>query len=456
MRRFLFSCLSSLLLMACLESDPEAPSTRDAESAEDAEADAGMMDGDMPADTGGAGDRGPGAPGVGWCSTQFPATLEVLAGGASPSVYGRVYVEGCTDGPATCSGVEMAFGVGPVDQDPSVDPSSWQWTAAVLNEAYAEDNNDEYSAIWNPQTAGEFAYAFRAKRGDEPWTYCDLGGSDDGFALGETGRATVTDADSLVIGWCAIQHPQSTSVALGGPSEPIYGQVFVEGCTEGAGRCDAVTGQVGLGAAGSLPDETWRWVDAAYNEAVVEGANDEYSAALAPPEPGDFAYAYRFRLGDEGAWVLCGTDGADAPLSVESLGTVNVAARPIEWCNLQFPETLEGAVGDEVGPVYGRVYSPQCTDGAGRCWGLRMQVGAGPADVSPADTPDAFAWVDGAYNPGHIDDDNDEFSATFTLSSDDARFLVRFSGDGGETWTLCDGGGSPFDPAEMGTITRAP
>ncbi len=456
MWRLLFSCLFCMLLVGCPDTESDAPSTPDAESTEDAEPDVGIMDGEMAADAGDAVDRGAAAPGVTWCTTQFPATLELLAGRPSPPVYGRVYVEGCTDGADTCPGVEMALGIGPLDQDPSLDPSSWRWTAATLNEAFGEDNNDEYSALLSSEMAGEFAYAFRAKRGDTPWIYCDLGGSDDGFSLGETGRVTVTDADSLAIGWCAIQHPRSTAVAPGGPTEPIYGQVFVEGCTEGAVRCDAVSAQVGLGAAGSLPDETWRWVDAVYNEALVEGDNDEYSAALAPLEAGDFAYAYRFRLGDEGAWVLCGTDGEDPPLTEERLGAVNVAARPIEWCNIQFPDALEGEVGAEVGPVYGRVYSPQCTDGAGRCWGLRMQVGAGPDGVSPVEAPDAFAWVDGVHNPGHIEDDNDEFEATFTLAPDDARFVVRFSGDGGESWTLCDGGGPPFEPAEMGTVTLSP
>ena len=82
-----------------------------------------------------------------------------------------------------------------------------------------------------------------------------------------------------------------------------------------------------------------------------------------------------------------------------------------------------------------------------------MQVGAGPDGVSPQEQPDAFAWAEGAYNDAHVQDNNDEFSAGVDLAAGQHRYAVRFSGDGGETWTLCDLTGGAFEPAEMGTIT---
>ena len=456
MCRHLFISVLLLTLTACLDTESDSPSTADALPGGDAAADIGVMDGEMPADPNMQPDGGPSPTMVSWCNTQFPATLAFSTGAPSDAVYSRIYVEGCTDGAETCSGVEVALGMGPVDRDPSQDPSSWTWTAATLNEAYAEDNNDEYFATLSAEAVGEFAYAFRARRDEGSWTYCDLSGSEDGFDLAETGRASVTDGNALTIGWCAIQYPAATAVASGGTTEPIYGRVFVEGCSEGERRCEGMSAQVGLGTADSLPDDSWTWVDALYNDAFIEGDNDEYSASLTPPETGDFAYAYRFRVGAEGEWVVCDTDGSDGAAVVEQLGALNVADRPIEWCNIQFPEALEGAAGAESDSVYGRVYSPECTDGAGLCHGLRMQVGSGPADVSPEEMLDAFTWVDGTPNPAHVEDDNDEFQATLTLNADHTRFAVRFSGDGGASWTLCDRDGPPFEAAQMGTITISP
>ena len=451
MCRHLF--ISSLVLMLCGCFDSNSSSSPEPAADGAIEPDVGVLDGEMPTDSGRTLDGGAETASVGWCNTQFPPALEAFTGASTDSIYGHVYVEGCTDGPSNCEGVEVELGVGPVDQDPSADSTAWAWTPATLNAAYAEDNNDEYSATHSADTVGVFAYAFRARLGDDDWTYCDLGGSDDGFSLAETGRLTVTDPADLAIGWCAIQYPSATSVAVGGPTAPIYGQVFVEGCSEGEQRCERVQAQVGFGAQGALPDENWQWVDAAYNASLVEGNNDEYSASLTVPTEGTFAYAYRFRLGDEGEWVLCDTDGADGVADAAQLGTLEVAVRPIEWCNIQFPEAIEGAVDTDVGPIYGRVYSPECTEGDAQCWGLWMQVGVGPADTSPLDAPDAFAWVNGAPNTAHTEDDNDEFEAAFTLSAEAAYYVVRFSGDGGSNWTYCDLDGTPFEPAQMGTIT---
>jgi hypothetical protein len=122
-------------------------------------------------------------------------------------------------------------------------------------------------------------------------------------SINETGLASELD-------YCNLQFPASTSVATGGTSENIYGQVFETGVTEAAGANPAVTAQIGVGAAGSNPITAgWTWGAAAYNTQV--GNNDEYVRALVGGAPGSYSYTSRFSL-DGVNWTYCDLDGAGA------------------------------------------------------------------------------------------------------------------------------------------------
>jgi hypothetical protein len=391
---------------------------------------------------------------VDWCQLRFPEAIELEVGDPSPLVYARALVPGCTEGDQHCEPLRGQLGLeflGP-------QLGMVEWFDAEYNAAHTADDNDEWQASLPANLgAGDYHYRFRFSLDGESWLDCDLDGSDNGFDAQSAGALTVTEpvvAPELTVGWCQVQHPAATSTAPGMSTEPIYGRVFVEGCTEGEGRCEAVTAQVGYGPEATLPNADWAWGPAEHNPALTE-ANDEHAGVVTVPEVGTYGYGYRFSADDGATWRYCDTDGAnsdgaDEGLLQASVPQATVAARAIGWCNIQFPAELAGVPGDGVGPVYSRVFVEGCTEGANRCWGLRMQTGLGAAGSDPR--VDEWRWFEGAYNPEHSADNNDEFSANLSLSDGHAVFAVRYSGDGGASWTYCDTDGGAFSLEALGAV----
>jgi hypothetical protein len=262
------------------------------------------------------------------------------------------------------------------------------------------------------------------------------------------------------VGWCSLQYPASTSTVAGMPSEPIFGRVYVEGCTTGDLECQAVRAEVGLGDPALSPvdvPQAYAWVAASYNAGHVGDDNDEFSARLIPAADGTFAYAYRFSTDGGASWVTCDLDGSDNGFHFQRMGSLTAGDRTIGWCNLQFPTELSVAAGQPAGDFFGQVFVDGCTAGAAECQGLRAELGLGPDGVDPSANPGAFTWLSAGYNPGHTGDDNDEFraAATAPAQAGSYRFLFRFSGDNGASWTYCDRTGSAdgFLPSDQGTLT---
>jgi hypothetical protein len=128
---------------------------------------------------------------------QFPPTVTVAAGSATPLIYGRIYQAGLTDtmaGPIASISAEL--GVGPAGSDPTRS-NSWTWLPAVFNPAQPMMHNQEYMATFTPAAAGALAYTFRfSLDGGMTWTYSDLdgAGSNPGlsFDASNLGAMTVT------------------------------------------------------------------------------------------------------------------------------------------------------------------------------------------------------------------------------------------------------------------------
>ena len=86
--------------------------------------------------------------------------------------------------------------------------------------------------------------------------------------------------------------------------------MYEYGVTDALGKGEGVEVQLGIGADGSWPDESWTWTDALYHadkEGLIAGVldNDEYVCTpTAPTEPGLYDYAARVRIGS-GEWRLC-------------------------------------------------------------------------------------------------------------------------------------------------------
>jgi len=138
--------------------------------------------------------------------------------------------------------------------------------------------------------------------------------------LGTPGEANESCAEpEWTIGFCRLQFPDLID-EIEGTSVEVFGRVYAEGLTDqGPANNPSINlvGQLGYGPDGSVPDETWTWVDASPNEAyngalVGEPNNDEYRANLVVPnaDGSPYAMAYRFS-GDAGdTWTNCDADEA--------------------------------------------------------------------------------------------------------------------------------------------------
>ncbi|MBC8071544.1 MAG: lamin tail domain-containing protein [Deltaproteobacteria bacterium] len=156
-----------------------------------------------------------------------------------------------------------------------------------------------------------------------------------------------------------------------------------------------------------------------------------------------------------------GTSWCDAfsPFFMADTGTPGLAndsctapELTIDFCNVQFPLTIDDDVGVSL-EVYGRVYVAGQTDqSAGNDPSPNLQgwLGYGPDGSDPA-LDATWVWTAAAPNPAWIgigdpDQNNDEYRATLTLPADGSYdYAYRFSGDGGSTFSYCDGGAGSSD-----------
>ena len=262
---------------------------------------------------------------VGWCNLQYPAATSTVVGVASEPIFGQVYLADCTAGPGPCAAVSGQLGHGPTAADPSQDPDAYSWQPAEPNPE-VEGDNDEWQASLVPAAVGDYGYAYRfSADGGDSWTYCDLNGSDDGFASDQIGSLTAVAGRD--IGWCNLQHPATTTCGVGNDSEPFFGRVYVQGCTEGEARCGGLLAEVGYGPEGVDPSaqpEQFSWTAAAYNPGHTGDDNDEYTTAINAAAAGTYRSCFRFS-GDGGqSWTYCDLDGSDDGFSTGAMGTVTV------------------------------------------------------------------------------------------------------------------------------------
>ena len=395
---------------------------------------------------------------IGYCALQYPPATTTPAGVPSENIFGRVYVEGCTDGDAFCGGILAQVGWGAPETNPSATPDDFSWTTASYNDAHIDDNNDEYQAQITESTEGSYKYAYRVSGdGGTTWTYCDLDGSENGFSTDQEGSLTVGE-QTLSIGWCNLQHPPATNTTPGTPTENIFGRVYVEGCTDGDSQCGAVSGQVGWGPAGVDPSSNpggFSWNAAAYNGDHFDDNNDEYQTTITENTEGDYKYAYRFSIDSGANWTYCDLDGTDNGFSTDQEGSLTVgnAVLNIDWCNLHWPAETNTQPATPTGEVYGRVYVDGVTGGGSDPGVIDGELGFGPLGGDPRSTPGDYTWSAASFNIS--DGNNDEFQATMTPTTlGDFSYAYRFTADDGATWTYCDldGTANDFSTDQQGTM----
>lgn len=170
---------------------------------------------------------------------------------------------------------------------------------------------------------------------------------------------------------------------------------------------------------------------------------------------------------DGGNW--CPGQTPFGPGDLGTPGSANASCLPtdynIDFCRLQFPTNVVDLEGTPV-DVFGRLFVGGLTDLSGvndPAASVQMQVGYGGDGTDPA-VDAGWVWTAGAPNASYgpaspsYEANNDEYVATMALPVPGTYdFAVRFTGDGGATYTYCDGGdagsSNGYAPADAGQLT---
>ena len=112
-------------------------------------------------------------------------------------------------------------------------------------------------------------------------------------------------------GWRKLQGPLTNTISTTG-SATIYGRIYIDGATPGAGQAANITAELGVNSANTQP-ASWAegaWKTANHNSGFNEG-DDEYQATINGPDlaAGTYFYAYRFKIGN-GSWFYAGMNAA--------------------------------------------------------------------------------------------------------------------------------------------------
>ena len=359
---------------------------------------------------------------VGSCNLQFPFTLEPVAGRTTAAVYGRVFVAGITDASGPGSGVEMQAGYGPVAAAPSA--STWQWFASAFN-VDVEGGGDEYRAAFTAPAAGTYGYAYRARVGTGPWSYCDRDGSGNGYDSASSGVMTV---QSNAITSCKLETVSSFSIKSG---DSLRASVSVGTQTsEQAGATAGLRVQIGVGPQGDNASSStaWGWRDAAYTSDV--SSRDVFEATVNPAYSGNRAVSARASVNDGGRWAYCDVNGSDGGYDPGAqYGVVVGEHTAISFCNTQFPSTVSFDAGATT--VYGQIYEPSLTPDAGAP--IRAEFGVGREAEDPG-----VAWQWRMARFFGVSGNNNEYAVSYVPAAGDSNYAFRYSKNNGVSWCYGD------------------
>ncbi|MDX9720639.1 MAG: alpha-amylase family glycosyl hydrolase [Myxococcota bacterium] len=170
-------------------------------------------------------------------------------------------------------------------------------------------------------------------------------------------------------------------------------------------------------------------------------------------------------VSDPCAAVDCGNGGVcsvdantnpvcNCPFGFMPEGTSCVAdtAPEIHWCNIQWPLSIAGSVGDPAVTVYSQLYVDSDptfnTPFSAVPAGLKAQLGQSGVAVGYPVIATDIQWVDASFNPACTTcGNNNEFSAPFSMDQGGTRYyLFRYSLNDGQSWTYCG-----FDGVIKGT-----
>lgn len=227
----------------------------------------------------------------------------------------------------------------------------------------------------------------------------------------------------------------------------------------GSPPSDSGLRDVGVGDAGAIDAGT---VDAG---TVDAGAIDAGAVDGGSADAGNDA-ALSSDAGRDGGPDAGHDGGTDAAVTLPTpLNETDVAAEA-DFCDVQFPLTLDVAVSTASASVYGQLYESGRTDTTvgGAAPGVLAQLGYGPMGSDPR-TSTAWSFHAATFNvETGTGNNNDEYVSTLTIATAGTyAYAYRFSFDGGASFTYCDtatgdgGAGSnsglTFMPASLGVVT---
>lgn len=110
----------------------------------------------------------------------------------------------------------------------------------------------------------------------------------------------------------------------------------------------------------------------------------------------------------------------------------------VSGCELHRPEDI-WATPNDTAAVYGRVYSTDGTQGAGRLEGITAMACQTYGTLSSPIDLTSMTCFEANYSGDANGLADDEYMATMSFATAGlARYFYAFSGDGGESWTYCD------------------
>ena len=123
--------------------------------------------------------------------------------------------------------------------------------------------------------------------------------------------------------------------------------------------------------------------------------------------------------------------------------TVNETGNPseLDYCTTQFPLGLSVQTGTTTPTIFGQVFEAGVTEANGASSTVTAQLGYGPLTANP-EYEFGWTWFNAGYNLQL--GNNDEYQLSFVAPAVGTyAYAYRFSLDGGQSWTYCDGAASP-------------
>lgn len=378
-----------------------------------------------------------------WCQFFMNSPQTIAKGLESDKIYGQVFVADCSAkaADAACEELKAEIGYGTDDNY-----QNYKFVPAT----YVKDvgYNDEFAASIKPENAGEYKVVYAFSMADGKRKFCSMNGSKP-FDIADAGILNViepSEEEAASVDYCQIMSTITENMALGA-EQKVYAQAYVADCTQTSGTeaCANLTAYIGYGKADQNVED-FTFTSATYFKDV--GNNDEFVATLKPETAGEYQVIFAFSTDGGATKTYCtntATSVTDNQLFDKTTASIVKVAEPeatkVGWCRVQHPETTTVKQGETSEIIFGQVFVKDCSENESKCAAVIAEAGYGTGDDMTQ-----YTWTPAQYNEAHVDDNNDEYGATFTIGNDtvDTTYNVvyRFSVDNGQNWTYCDFAGS--------------